>query len=286
LRRQKPDRPEIAEAAAQLGRLAEAQPDLADAARLQAALLRAAYAAPAAVAPSGRTREAIAASLAAGAPLLRGHPLPAAEGDLRAAFARLCAAADEVLSSAGAPEAPPRSLPQRVDVVSLAGALLAGDGAAIPARLEAQGLPAELVSALLRFALLPFLEQAAAQLAPLWAEQQWQRGCCPCCGAWPLMGEQRGLDQARYGRCGLCVSSWRLERVCCPFCGERDHRRLGYLAVEGDEQQRVFTCESCGGYLKLRSVLAPLSAPQLLVAEIAMLHLDLVAMESGYLAPG
>jgi FdhE protein len=111
----------------------------------------------------------------------------------------------------------------------------------------------------------------------------WGRGYCPTCGAWPVLAEQRGLEQCRYLRCGLCASSWEVDRLFCPFCTTRDFTVLGYFQVEGEEhRQRVATCDACRGYLKLRSTLTPLTTPQLLVEEIALVHLDLLALDKGY----
>jgi formate dehydrogenase maturation protein FdhE len=101
-----------------------------------------------------------------------------------------------------------------------------------------------------------------------------------------VLAEQRGLEQLRYLRCGLCASAWEVDRLLCPFCSNRDHLLLGYLQVEGEEQkQRIATCDACHGYLKLRSTLAPLTTLQLLVEEVALVHLDLLAMQQGYMSP-
>src|SRR5262249_45021716 len=119
---------------------------------------------------------------------------------------------------------------------------------------------------------------------PLRAGRAWEPGYCPTCGSWPLLGEFRGLEQTRWLRCGLCASEWEFARLQCPFCGTRDHRALGYLHVEGEETKcRAATCEECRGYVKMQATLFALSAPQLLVADVATLHLDLAAAERGYL---
>jgi len=142
------------------------------------------------------------------------------------------------------------------------------------------------VLTLLRLTLLPSLEHIATQLTPLRASQPWGRGYCPTCGAWPVLAEQRGLEQWRYLRCGLCASAWEVDRLLCPFCTTRDFHVLGYLQVEGEEpRQRIATCDTCQSYLKLRSTLTPLTTPQLLVEEIALVHLDLIAMDKGYSPP-
>ena len=294
LRRQTPEPPEVTEAIAQLACLAETQADLRQAAALQSALLRAMYAAPVAVLPVSMLAEDAAARLAGGVPLLRNVALPCEARHLHGIFLHLCEAAIKV-NTKTAPGPPDHAVyttlaeavkQGRLDLWALGNTWLTGDVQTLPAQLEAQGYAADLVLTLLRLTLLPCLEHVAMQLAPLRASQPWGRGYCPTCGAWPVLAEQRGLEQWRYLRCGLCASSWEVDRLLCPFCTTRDFHVLGYLQVEGEEpRQRVATCDACQSYLKLRSTLIPLTTPQLLVEEIALVHLDLIAMDKGYSPP-
>jgi len=223
-----------------------------------------------------------------GVPLLRNVSLPCEAPHLYATFLRLCMAASTVT---GIDRQPYKALvaainKQRLDLWMLSNALLAGATDTLLAQLTAQGHPPDFVVTILRLALLPYLEQVATQLM-IWCDvQPWGRAYCPICGAWPVLAEQRGLEQRRYLRCGLCASSWEIDRLLCPFCTTRDHVLLGYLQVEGEEQQqRVATCDACKGYIKLRSTLTPLTTPQLLLEEVALLHLDLIVMAKGYVSP-
>jgi FdhE protein len=240
------------------------------------------------------TAEDTAARLNGGVPLLRNATLPCEARHLHGIFIRLCKAAITVYAETGL-ETPDSAVyatlaeavrQGRLDLWALGNTWLTGDVQALPAQLEAQGYAADLVLTLLRLTLLPCLEHVAVQLAPLRAIQPWGRGYCPTCGAWPVLAEQRGLEQLRYLRCGLCASSWEVDRLLCPFCTTRDFHVLGYLQVEGEEpRQRIATCDACQSYLKLRSTLTPLSTPQLLAEEIALVHLDLIAMDKGYSPP-
>ena len=50
--------------------------------------------------------------------------------------------------------------------------------------------------------------------------------------------------------------------------------------------RRAAICEECRGYVKMLATLGPLSPLHLLVADVATLHLDLIAAERGYAPPG
>jgi FdhE protein len=290
LKRQTPEHPELVEALASLARLAEVHPDLRQAAVLQSALIQAVYAVPIAVSPCPLTAEEAATRLAGGIPLLHNTPLPCTERHLQAVFLRLCKAAQTVEAKAATAtlhsviaEAVNKA---RLDLWACGNRLLAGEAHMLPEQLATQEYAADLILTLLRLSLLPCLEQTAIQLALWYNHQAWGRGYCPTCGAWPVLAEQRGLEQRRYLRCGLCASAWEVDRLLCPFCGNRDHLLLGYLQVEGEEhKQRLATCDACHGYLKLRSTLVPLTTPQLLVEEVALVHLDLLAQQQGYMLP-
>ena len=104
------------------------------------------------------------------------------------------------------------------------------------------------------------------------------------CGSWPLLGEYRGLEQTRFLRCGLCAASWEFSRFRCPFCDERDHRKLAYLHADGEQDRwRAATCDRCRGYVKMVASLDALSWPLLLVQDVATLHLDLAAADRGFI---
>jgi len=138
----------------------------------------------------------------------------------------------------------------------------------------------------LRLAFFPVLSDVRRSLQTVAQGFNWSHGYCLVCGAWPLLGELRGLMQTRFLRCGLCGADWEFPRLCCAVCGCRDHRRLGYLSVEGEEPKaRAATCDACGHYVKSVATLDALSDPALLVADLATLHLDLTAAEHGFKRP-
>ena len=145
-------------------------------------------------------------------------------------------------------------------------------------------LPASALLTVARHAIIPLLGGCAAQLAGV-ARPAGPLGFCPVCGAWPILAELRGLEQARRLRCGRCAADWAGEWLCCNFCGERDHRRMGTLVPQAGASTRVETCASCNGYLKTLTTLVPLSAAELLLGDLETVELDLAARDDGFGRP-
>lgn len=288
-----PQNPILDEPLRRLAQLGEQKPDLAELAATHAALLRAAWHDVPALLPLALDPAHAALKLQAGVPLLRGEALPLDATDLRARYVRLC----DALSGLAARDADPRrrsalGLREAVergefDVHALAIDVLAGDPGTVAVAAAQRDLDAELAATLLRWTLLPLLQQWTRETEPSQQATTWNRGYCPTCGAWPLLAEQRGIEQTRYLRCGLCASSWTINRVRCPFCDSRTPADLGYLYDETTEAtQRVLTCERCHHYCKSVATLVPLSPPLLLVTDLATLHLDLIALDRAYMPPG
>jgi FdhE protein len=220
-----------------------------------------------------------------GVPLLRGEHVPLDIPATRSLMLDLCRSTNVHQPRPAAAEIAAAIEQRALDAGALVASVLNGQAAAVRERAADLGLDGDLLCTMLRFSLFPALELLAARLAPLRALVAWQAGYCPTCGSWPLLGEYRGLEQTRFLRCGLCATEWPLDRLLCPFCGSRAHEHLGYLHVEGQDHQRASTCEQCRCYNKTIATLAPIPPIELAVDDLATLHLDLVALERGYLAP-
>ena len=97
---------------------------------------------------------------------------------------------------------------------------------------------------------LPFLQACGRRWArPL--TPSWLNGYCPLCGAWPALAEVRGIERARYLRCGRCGRDWRIHLLRCPFCDNDNHDQLESLVPQNGDAARVIeACNRCGGYLK------------------------------------
>ncbi len=270
--------PELAAALADLDRLGRDRPELNAPARALAAILRASFH-PAATEgtrspPQGPDHSArIAEAAAAGEPYFRHVPPPLVADELASRGEALC-----VALRPGAPDVETlRRLLRRdrATFLAWAHALLAGHPEVVAAGARAIGLDPSRAASILRMAMLPALAACSAAVAGQRPEGTWQRGDCPNCGDPPLLAESRGLEQKRFLRCGLCAAAWPADRLRCPSCGEADPRALSTLDVEGQEgKARLVRCASCGSGLKVASTFAPFSAPGLLVADLATVHLD------------
>lgn len=284
-RRSVPLPPDVEEALRKLGQLGEKQPELAELAATNAALLRVMYGHQPPALRVDLDRGHAQTKQDAGLPLLRGEPAIFDASEVRDRFLRLC----QVMQAQGNSSAPELETAVKRGHFRVEDAVvdvIAGDPGAVARRADALGLDAGLVVTLLRLTLFPSMAQLATELQPLLDGAAWRHGYCPTCGSWPLLGEFRGLELTRFLRCGLCAGQWEYDRLACPFCDNRIHQDIKHWSVEGEEAKyRAMSCERCRGYVKQISTLAPIPAPQLLVVDLATLHLDLIALERNYSPP-
>jgi FdhE protein len=277
--------PEVVEVQVELERLREQKPVLAElAAQLNDCLL-ALYTEPLRVVVPALSPEKAVAKLSAGLPLLRGETL---EIDWPAVNRRWLDVVG-ALTQRRADAAPALARVVRsgqLDIAELTAAVLAGQSGRVHERAAALDLDVPLTASVLSLTLFPVMVPIRAGLEPLLSAGSWKEGFCPACGSFPKLGEYRGLEQTRFLRCGLCAAAWQFPRLRCPCCGNNDHRQLGYLHVEGEEGKcRAGICEECRQYVKMVSTLTPLSPLQVLVTDLATVHLDLLAADKGYSPP-
>jgi FdhE protein len=150
-------------------------------------------------------------------------------------------------------------------------------------RSRLEGLGA--LETVMRLASLPLL-QACRRSLQQQVPRPWPHGYCPICGSWPLLAELRSLDRSRWLRCGRCGGDWPVSWLCCAFCGESDHERLGTLVLEGEpETLTVETCSNCSGYLKAITTLQAIPPFELLLRDLDTVDLDVAALDRGFVRP-
>ena len=129
---------------------------------------------------------------------------------------------------------------------------------------------------------VPFL-QACGRLWVNAETESWSEGYCPLCGAWPAFAEVRGIDRARYLRCGRCGKAWQAHALRCPFCNIDDHDLLESLVPQNGGSARVIEgCKRCSSYLKSFTRLQGVDPLGVMLEDLASVDLDIAAVEQGY----
>lgn len=223
------------------------------------------------------------AEQAVGVPLLAGAEIPV-NGR------RIATWVSRVLERAGraSPEAAPlRAMAdsRALDAVGVLEAALNADRDRLAALASDGNVDADAFVAIAGLTPLPLLQALRRRFGPA-VDPQWSEGFCPLCGDWPLLAEQRGLERARRLRCGRCGSDWAQPGIRCPYCGVAGHAARSALVSEQDgEARRIETCNQCLGYLKSVSTLRAWAGDEILLADLATIDLDLVALEREFLRP-
>jgi FdhE protein len=173
----------------------------------------------------------------------------------------------------------------RLDAVALLEAAACQDHTRIQTVATTVCVEARALGAVAQLAVMPLLHACRRQLASQ-IPSTWTYGYCVVCGAWPTLADLCGLERLRRLRCVRCGGNWEAAWLHCPYCGESDHQRLGFLLPEGSEGTRkVETCTTCKGYVKALTTLQGGPPDMVVLDDLATVDLDLVAIERGYARP-
>ncbi|MFZ5641789.1 MAG: formate dehydrogenase accessory protein FdhE [Bacillota bacterium] len=136
-----------------------------------------------------------------------------------------------------------------------------------------------------RFALLltvkPVLRVFAEKAGPYIDKENWMQNYCPVCGNKAGAARVDSTTGRRYLRCAYCQTEWLFRLLCCPSCGNEDHRSLAYIQVEETPGYGLHVCEQCKGYLKVIDEQKG-GNRELTANEAATLYLDVIAQQQGY----
>ena len=97
----------------------------------------------------------------------------------------------------------------------------------------------------------------------------------------PALSLLKGDGGIRYSRCSHCACQWRVDRLSCSVCGNKDPGTLHYFCGEGEEAHRIDLCDACHHYIKTIDCRS-LEAADPITEDLATLHLDVVAVQKGY----
>jgi hypothetical protein len=132
----------------------------------------------------------------------------------------------------------------------------------------------------LQLALRPFFGRAVEVAERGVDLGDWQRPWCPFCGASPDFAVYVD-DDRRQLICSRCVGRWDWEAVACPWCPNRDRRKLPNF-TSGDRRYRLCACDGCRRYLKAYNAKGATRPVMPAVDSIATLPLDAAAVQRGY----
>jgi len=162
-----------------------------------------------------------------------------------------------------------------------------------PELAESFSLDMDTVLILVTMSIRPSLEATALQAKDIVEDIAWSKHYCPVCGSSPAISELRqlksdGVEESsaqgaeRIFHCSFCGTEWRTMRLICAFCGNTDQESLRYLYSESDRSYRIDVCDKCKGYIKTVDSRETSYEIVPAVEDLATLHLDMVAEESGY----
>jgi FdhE protein len=146
------------------------------------------------------------------------------------------------------------------------------------------GLDKKVFSFFIQSSIKPSIEAGMEQLRSELDPETWLKGHCPVCGSLPSLSLLKEEVGKRYLLCSFCGYQWRIDRIFCPFCNNKDQEALHYLLAEGEEAYRIDLCEKCHQYIKTIDY-RKLEEPDIVLEDLATLHLDILATQKGYKRP-
>ncbi len=146
------------------------------------------------------------------------------------------------------------------------------------------GLDKKVFSFLIQSSAGPSIQGGMEQLRSEVDSEAWLKGYCPICGSLPSLSLLKEEIGKRYLLCSYCGYQWRVDRLFCPFCNNKDQESLHYLFAEGEEAYRIDLCDKCHQYIKTIDY-RNLAESDPVLEDLATLHLDILALEKGYKRP-
>jgi FdhE protein len=130
----------------------------------------------------------------------------------------------------------------------------------------------------------PSIEAGVARLSNELETENWLKGFCPICGSLPYLSLLKEEVGKRFLFCSSCGYQWRIERLACPFCENKEQESLQYFYAEGEESYRIDLCDKCHQYIKTID-LRKIEVIDPILEDLATLHLDILSSQKGYKRP-
>ena len=150
---------------------------------------------------------------------------------------------------------------------------------------ERAALDSEIVAFVIFMSLSPFLTSMMKAAEEGVGFSLWRQGYCPVCGQVAVIAKHDKEDGSRVLECWLCHAQWVFPRMECPYCDNKDQKKLRFFYVPGDKSRQVHVCDECKSYLKTVDAKTMQKDVLLEVEAIATGQLDLLAEKEGYHLP-
>jgi len=149
---------------------------------------------------------------------------------------------------------------------------------------EELGLDKNVLLFLIQSSIRPSIEAGVEQLRRELDPETWLKEYCPVCGSLPVLSLLKEEVGKRYLLCSYCGYQWRMDRIFCPFCKNKEQESLRYFFGEGEETHRIDLCDKCHQYIKTIDT-RNLQESDPVLEDLATLHLDILASQKGYKRP-
>ena len=146
------------------------------------------------------------------------------------------------------------------------------------------GLDKKVFLFLIQSSAKPSIEAGMEQLRNELDPETWLKGYCPMCGSLPFLSLLKEEEGKRYLLCSYCGYQWRIDRLICPFCNNKEQEFLQYFCGEGEEVYRIDLCDKCHQYIKTIDY-RTLEESDPVLEDLATLHLDILAIQKGHQRP-
>lgn len=146
------------------------------------------------------------------------------------------------------------------------------------------GLDKKVLLFLIQESIRPSIEAGTKKLLNELNAEAWLKGICPVCGSLPRLSLLKETEGKRFLLCSFCGYQWRIDRIFCAFCGNKEQVSSHYFYAEGEETYRIDACDKCHQYIKTIDT-RNIELIDPVLEDLATLHLDLLATQKGYKRP-
>ena len=143
------------------------------------------------------------------------------------------------------------------------------------------GLDRQILSFLIHNSIRPSIEAGMLELCREIEPETWRKPHCPVCGCPPALNVLKGEAGERFSICSYCSCQWRIDRLSCAACGNKEQESLQYFHAEREDAYRIDMCDQCHHYIKTIDY-RNLETSDPCLEDLATLHLDILALQKGY----